>query len=80
MVNIYFRHPDIKVRSESWGGIVQTTKGVFPLDEAHYQALVGFTEYEGEEPTNPLHQTLLDMDAICRISKEEAMAVVGDQP
>lgn len=74
-MNIFFRHPDIKFRPEEWGGIVLINLEVVALDLDHYQALVDFTKLEVEALSNPIHQTLLEIGAICRISKEEAMAI-----
>ena len=77
-MKIYFRHPDIKFRPEGWGGVVLIDLEVIPLDMDHYQALVDFTELEDETLTNPIHQALLEIGAICCISKEEAMAIVDE--
>lgn len=73
-MNIYFRHPNVKFRPEAWGGVVQTASGVYVLDEEHYKILANFIETETDVPS-PIFQTLLDIGAVCSISKKEAMAI-----
>jgi hypothetical protein len=73
---IYFRHPDIKIRKEGFGGVVMTRRGIYLLDKTEYAFLSEFHELDTETPDEMLSK-LLEIEAVVSITKEEAETVRG---
>jgi len=71
---IYFRHPDMKMRPESFGGVIQTVSGIYVLTEAEYSFISSFQETRANQPVELLQQ-FLAMDAVCSITEEEVLTV-----
>jgi hypothetical protein len=68
---IYFRHPDLKMRREEFGGLVQTRIGLHALNHEEYKYLLCFEETVTDEPDEQLQQ-FVEIGAILAISEEEA--------
>lgn len=71
---IYFIHPDLKKREENFGGVIQTDKGLFVLNQTEFSFLKDFKTGPCEAKKTPLKK-FLKINAICGISDEEISSI-----
>ena len=78
MDNMIFRNPRIKFRSEEFGGIVKTDKGLFLLNHEAYNLLKNANIERSEsfyEEIIHIVEKLLSINAIIKISEEDVKCI-----
>jgi len=60
---------DLRMREESFGGVVQSAKGLFLLNKRQYRSLRSYSSSKPVKKTSVTFKKLLEIEAIC-VAKE----------
>lgn len=79
-----FRYPRLKMRSEKFGGLVQSLKGVFILGNEEFGALSGFRGYMSKDHAERvlginLLSSFLDAGFLLEIDRELAEVILSER-
>ncbi len=75
---VLFKHPDLKIRKENFGGIIKTTRGLFLIDKETYNLLnkidnkKTYSELTKNGRFRKIIDELLKLKIILKIESEKA--------
>lgn len=78
---ILFKHPELKIRKEKFGGIIKTAEGLFLIDEKAYCLLNNidnkkkYSELAREKESKKIIEDLLKLKVILKIEERRAERV-----